>query len=176
MDANQQLIQALLEKQADIVTQGPVHIPFKAEKTDMIPAGKVVERITIHPLKVGTVFRIKSLLASIPSEEMAIITTNEERKFGPESPAIFEKYSDLILDIINISIFNKKGDPPSWFREMLKENCTWEDLHIILNAILFRMGSRPFCSSITALMKTVSPQEEKEIIALSRNLKSWTNR
>lgn len=61
---------------------------------------------------------------------------------------------------------------PNWFRDVLRDNCTWQDMYILLNAILFRIGCNPFLNTITA-MRAVSPISEEEIIALQRNSKTW---
>ncbi|MEG1543221.1 MAG: hypothetical protein RR382_01675, partial [Tannerellaceae bacterium] len=31
------------------------------------------------------------------------------------------------FEIVCIGIHNKRGDMPVWFREVLKDNCTWQD-------------------------------------------------
>lgn len=64
---------------------------------------------------------------------------------------------------------------PAWFREVLKDNCIWEDIYILLNAILFRIGCNPFSRTITAL-EAVSPLSEEELIALQKNSETWKNR
>ena len=71
------------------------------------------------------------------------------------------KYDDVILSIVCIGLHNKKSDPSTWFRDTLKDNCTWEDLRILLNAILFRIGYNPFYKSIMTL-KNMSPLSEAE--------------
>lgn len=85
------------------------------------------------------------------------------------------KYDELIFEIVCLGIHNKKGDMPAWFREVLKDNCTWEDLYILLNAILFRLGCNPFSRTIIAL-EAVSPLSEEEIIALQENNETWVGR
>jgi hypothetical protein len=55
----------------------------------------------------------------------------------------------------------------------LKDNCTWEDVYVLLNAILFRIGFNPFINSITTL-QSVSPMAEAEIIAALKNLESYS--
>ena len=60
----------------------------------------------------------------------------------------------------------------TWFREVLKDNCTWEDIYILLNAILYRIGCNPFSRTIIAL-EAVSPLSEVEIIALQKNSETW---
>ena len=85
---------------------------------------------------------------------------------------LMAKYDELIFEIVCLGIHNKKGDMPAWFREVLKDNCTWEDLYILLNAILFRLGCNPFSRTIIAL-EAVSPLSEEEIIALQENNETW---
>lgn len=85
-----------------------------------------------------------------------------------------DKYSDIILDIVCLGIHNRSSEPPIWFREVLMDNSTWEDIAILLNAILYRIGYYPFCKSIT-ILRNVSPLGEAEIIAAQKNLQSWSN-
>lgn len=85
------------------------------------------------------------------------------------------KYDEIIFEIVCLGIHNKKGNMPAWFREVLKDNCTWEDIYILLNAILFRIGCNPFSRTITAL-EAVSPLDEEELIALQKNNETWKNR
>jgi hypothetical protein len=166
----------ILEAQADMATQRPVKIPFKADDESMVPKGVDMSVIIVSPLKVGTVFRIKSLLAKIPKEDIDAFASNSERSFDPSAPELFEKYATTIFEALVLAIHNKKTDPPAWMREFLQENCTWADVHVILNAVLFRLGNRPFSTSTTTLMKAVGPIEEKEMIAFSTNLQSWKGR
>ena len=84
------------------------------------------------------------------------------------------KYDKLIMNIICIGIHNKKSDPPAWFRDVLSDNCTWEDTRILLNAILYRIGYNSFYKSIMTL-KNMSPMTEAEIIAARKNMESWIN-
>ena len=133
------------------------------------------EYITITPLTVRSWFRVKPLLLAITPEDLQVIADIHTETFDPRIPEIMNKYDDVILTIVCIGLHNKKSDPPTWFRDTLKDNCTWEDLRILLNAILFRIGYNPFYKSIMTL-KNMSPLSEAEIIAARRNLKSWTTR
>lgn len=81
------------------------------------------------------------------------------------------KYDELIFEIVCIGIHNRKGDMPEWFREALKDNCSWQDTYILLNAILFRLNTNSFSNTIT-LLQSVSPLGEEEIIALQENKKN----
>lgn len=83
-----------------------------------------------------------------------------------------DKYGELLLDIICLGIHNKPSDPPKWFKQALADNSTWEDIRILFNAIIYRIGYHPFCTSIT-MLRNVSPLRETEIIAARKNLQSW---
>ena len=83
------------------------------------------------------------------------------------------KYDDLIVDIICLGIHNKKSNPPEWFRDVLIDNTTGEDMRILLNAIIYRIGFFPFYNSITTLRRVSPLKTETEIIAVRRNLMSW---
>lgn len=85
---------------------------------------------------------------------------------------LMDKYGELLLNIVCLGIHNKPSEPPEWFREALKDNSTWEDVRILLNAVLYRIGYFPFCTSIT-ILQNVSPIGEAEIIAAQKNLQSW---
>ncbi len=171
MDTEQ--IGQILHLEADSVTERPIRIPFSVADKTHLPEGKEVKEIVITPLKVRTWFRIKPLLLKIEKEDLNKITSNEQRAFDSEAPEIFSKYDKLLIDIICIGIHNKNTDQPSWFKDVLIDNCQWQDLHILLNAILFRLGTNPFYRSITQLQR-VSPISEAEIIALQKNAASWT--
>jgi len=164
-------LQKILELQADSIADIPFCVPFEVEDSSMLPEGVTIDKITIHPLKVGTVFRIIPLIGKIFKKDLEKITVNMERDFDEAAPGVIGKYGETIIEIICLGIHNRKGAFPGYMPEFLKENCRWKDLHLLLNAVLFRMGTRAFTDSTTALMR-VGPGAE-EIIALQRNLESW---
>jgi len=164
-------IQGLLQLQSSVITDQPVTIPFEAEDDSMLPKGVTINEIVITPAKVGTVFRITPLLAKIDQADLDNITVNHERKFAAAAVELFEKYSDVILEVVCLGIHNKIGDYPDYLKDFLKANCTWEDLHILLNAILFRLGSLGFINSTTRMSK-VGLTDAAEMIALQKNLES----
>lgn len=169
-------IKQIIAFESDTVAERSIRIPFEFTCLDSVPEGKHVdEYITITPLTVRSWFRLKPLLLSIEPEDLKIITERRSVDFDPRIPGIMDKYDDIILSIICIGLHNKKSDPPAWFREVLKDNSTWEDFCILLNAILYRIGYNSFCKSIMTL-KNMSPLSEAEIIAARRNLESWTTR
>jgi len=174
-DKNHELIHALLQYQVESVTEKPVFFNITLEDDSMVPKDKKVDKITIKPIKVRTVSTLIPLLLKISDEDLEKITANKENAFNPESLEIFSKYHDLILEIICIGIHNNKGTTPPWFKEMLEANFTWQDLHVFLNAILFRMGSQSFHNSII-LSSRMSPMDDKGIIAMSKNLKTHQSR
>lgn len=169
-------IKQIITLESDTVSEKTIRIPFEFTDLDSVPEGKLMdEYITITPLTVRSWFRVKPLLLAITPEDLQVIADIHTETFDPRIPEIMNKYDDVILSIVCIGLHNKKSDPPTWFRDTLKDNCTWEDLRILLNAILFRIGYNPFYKSIMTL-KNMSPLSEAEIIAARRNLKSWTPR
>ncbi len=164
-------IQGLLQLQSSLITDQPIKIPFEAEDTSMLPEGISYKEIIITPAKVGTVFRITPLLAKIDKADLDNITVNHERKFAPEAIELFDKYSDTVLEVICLGIHNQQSEYPDYLKDFLSANSTWEDLHILLNAILFRLGSLGFINSTTH-MKRVGLTDAAEMIALQKNLES----
>lgn len=166
------MINELLQAEADAVTDRPISLPFVGKDNSMLPDKKTITEIVITPLKVGTVFRITPMLMKISTEDLNKMVTNKDRKFDPEAPKLFAKYGPLLMDIICTGIHNKKTPYPDWFKSFLIENCEWKDVHILMNAILFRMGSTHFYNSTIKISK-VGPTSEEELIALQKNLNTW---
>lgn len=108
----------------------------------------------------------------IEKPDKEVLTVNKDASFSNAVADLMAKYDDVIFEIVCLGIHNKKGNMPVWFREVLKDNCTWEDIYVLLNTILFRIGCNPFSRSIIAL-EAVSPLSEEEIIALQRNNETW---
>ena len=166
-------IKQIIALESDTVSESTIRIPFEFACLDSVPEGKRVDKyITITPLTVRSWFRLKPLLLAIDPEDLEVIVGNGDGTFDPRVPEVMGKYDELILSVICIGLHNKKSDPPAWFRQVLKDNCTWEDTRILLNAVLFRVGYNPFYKSIMTL-KNMSPLNEAEIIAARKNLKSW---
>lgn len=162
----------LLKLQSNLITGAPAKFPIEAEDTSMLPPGKKISQIIIHPLKVGTVMRISPLCSEIPEKDFEKISSNKDVAFHPEAPALMEKYSGTILKIICHGIHNKKGKYPGYMEKFLQMNFTFQDLHVLLNAVLFRMGSVSFTESTIDIRKM--GLEGMEIIAMQKNLKSWS--
>jgi hypothetical protein len=168
------MIKELLRIESDTVTCRPIRIPFDFANKKSIPKGKDVgDNIVVSPITLCTWFKLKPLLMSIDKEDYNKLVEKPDRTPDSELTEIIAKYDELLLDIVHIGIHNKPSEPPMWFREVLKDNCTWEDIYVLLNAILFRIGFHPFYNSITTIMKDVSPMTEAEIIAAQRNLESY---
>lgn len=166
-------IKHYLHIESDTVIERPIKIDFEFTDRDSIPPGKDPgNSIVISPITVRTWFKLKPLILSIDSVDLDKLIEKEERTPDAELIDIIAKYDSILLDILCIGIHNKKSDPPAWFRETLKDNCTWEDVYVLLNAILFRLGYNPFTNSITTLAN-VSPMTGQEIIAAQKNLESW---
>lgn len=169
-------VQFLFQLEADTITEKPVRIPFDFPDKSSVPEGQVLDDIiVINPLTTRTWFAIKPLILRIEKEDFEALL-EVEGKVIPEYDLIqlMAKYDELLFDIICIGIHNQKTDPPAWFREVLKDNSTWKDIYILLNAVLYRVGYNPFYNSITTL-RNVSPLTEPELIAAQKNLKSWTS-
>lgn len=166
-------ISGLLNLQTEIVTEIPAEFEFTAKDTSMLPDDVTIEKILIYPLTKGTVDRITSIITQLDQEDLDKITVNPDRDYHEQAPMILNKYGDLVLEAICLGIHNKKEMPPEYLKEYLQENCTWKDLHILLNAILYRMGTLAFIDSTTEMKKV--GLKAAEIIALQENLKSWTN-
>lgn len=161
-----------LESEASI--GGAIDIPFEFTDTSSIPEGETVgDMITITPIKVRTWFKLKPYLIAIEEMDYNLILAKESTEFSPEISAIMAKYDDLLFNIVAIGINNKKEDMPEWYKDVLKDNCTWHDIYILLNAILFRLNFNPFLNSII-LVRSVSPLSEAEIIALQKNSETWS--
>lgn len=165
----------IVSLESDTVTEKAIRIPFEFTETQAVPAGKSAgDHIMITPITVRTWFRMKPLLLKIKKDDLDNLLIREGKGFSSDTIDIINRYDELLLDIICLGIHNQKTDPPTWFREVLKDNSTWEDIGILLNAILFRLGYNPFYKSIT-MLKNVSPMTEAEIIAAQKNAQSWTN-
>lgn len=165
-------VRQVLRIEGDVVTDRPVTIPFDFDPAT-IPLGKEVgDSIVITPIKVGTWNRLKPLFLAIDKEDREALAANKEVAFNDTLAGIMAKYDEVLFEMVCIGIHNKPGDMPVWFREVLRHNCTWEDVYVLLNAILFRIGCNPFLRTITAL-GAVSPLGEEELIALQRNNESW---
>lgn len=166
-------IKHYLHLESDTVTEKAIKIDFEFSDRGSIPKGKDPgDIIVISPITVRTWFKLKPLIMAIEKNDLDKLIEKEERTPDSELIDIIAKYDSLLFDILCIGIHNKKSDPPEWFKETLKDNCTWEDVYVLLNAILFRLGYNPFTNSIMTL-RSVSPLTEAEIIAAQRNLESW---
>lgn len=170
-------IKKLFFLESETVTDNAIEIPFEFSNKESIPEGKNVgQSIVMSPITVRTWFKIRPLILSIEQEDFNKLIEKEKETKTPDAELIetMAKYDELLLDIVTIGIHNKKSNPPKWFRDVLKDNCTWKDIYVLLNAILFRIYYNPFCNSIT-MLKNVSPLTEAEIIAAQKNLESWTS-
>lgn len=162
----------LLRLETETVTEMPIKIPFEFNSKGAVPQGKDPgDCIVIRPITVQTWFRLRPLLLQIDSKDLDRMTV-KAGELAEGFSELMDKYGGLLLDIVCIGIHNKPSEPPTWFREVLMDNSTWEDIRILLNAVLYRIGYFPFCTSITTL-RNVSPIGETEIIAAQKNLESW---
>lgn len=164
----------IFQQEADIATGQSLTLPYDFKDKRSLPKGKNIgDKIIITPITVRTWFKIKPLLLSIDKKDLTKLIKHERENLTPDCAEVMAKYDRKILDIICYGIHNKASEPPMWFRELLIDNSTWQDLAILFNAIIFRINSLSFCSTITTAVN-VSPLSETEIIALERNIKSWT--
>lgn len=165
-------VKNLFNSETDTVLRKPLKIPFEFNNKESIPTGKDLgDSIVIRPITVRTWFKLRPFFMQIDKEDLSKLIS-KDGELNDNCIEIIDKYGELLLDIVCIGIHNKPSTPPDWFREVLKDNTTWEDICILLNAILYRIGFYPFCKSITTLAN-VSPVTETEIIAAQKNLQSW---
>lgn len=168
-------IHHVIRAESDVASEQPIRIPFEFSDRSALPEGETLpDHIEITPITVRTWFRLKPLLLLIDRADLEQLLVRDG-DFSPEILRVMAKYDDLVLRIILLGIHNKPGDPPAWFGEVLRDNSTWEDLALLLNAVLLRLCYNPFCNTITTLAN-VSPMSETEIIALERNAESWNVR
>jgi len=166
-------VKQVLQIESEIATEQSVTIPFEFKNTDKLPNGKNTgDSIVIKPITIRTWFRIKPLLMLIDKKDREKIADTKDQGFNDDTAELMSKYDIIIFKIVCLGIHNRKGDMPDWFREVLKDNCTWEDIYILFNAILYRLGCNPFSRTITAL-EAVSPLSEDEMIALQKNDETW---
>lgn len=165
-------IKQFMKLESETVTNMPAKIPFDFSCKDSVPNGKEVgDCIVIRPVTVRTWFRIRPFLLEISKDDLDKLIV-QDGEINSEFPEVMDKYGELLLDIVCLGIHNKPTEPPAWFRQVLMDNTTWEDIAILLNAILYRIGYYPFCKSITTL-RSVSPLDGVEMIAAQKNLESW---
>lgn len=166
-------VKQVLQVESNVATNQSVDIPFEFNRLERLPKGKRVgDKIVITPITVNTWFRLKPLLLLIEKKDRDILIVNKDVEFSSDLAEVMAKYDELIFEMVCIGIHNKSGNMPDWFQDVLKDNCTWEDIYILLNAILFRIGCNPFSRTIIAL-EAVSPLSEEELIALQRNNETW---
>ena len=148
-------VKQVLQLESESVSCQPVTIPFEFTRLESLPEGKTVgDSIVITPITVRTWFRIKPLLLCIDKEDREVLIVDKNKGFSNQIAELIAKYDELIFEIVCLG------------------NCTWEDIYILLNAILYRIGYNPFSRTIIAL-EAVSPLSEAEIIALQRNSETW---
>ena len=162
--------------ESETVIGQPIKIPFEFTDRSSIPEGKSPgDNIIIKPITVRTWLKLKPLLIQVEKDDLDTIVAKKGVDFDSDISDILFKYDNLLFEIVCIGIHNKKGSMPDWFKDTLKDNSTWEDIYILLNAVLFRLLVNPFFNSII-LVKSVSPIGEAEIIALQKNSETWTSK
>lgn len=167
------MIKDLSLLESETITEKAISIPFAFENRESVPEGKEPgDCIVIRPITVRTWFRIRPLILQIEKEDLDRMIVSKDEA-NADLADLMAKYDELIVDIICIGIHNKKSDPPQWFRDVLVDNTTWDELRILLNAIIYRIGFFPFCESITMLQNVSPLKTETEIIAAHKNLTSW---
>lgn len=169
-------VKQVIKLESEAVTGQPIKIPFEFSDRSSIPEGKNPgDTIVIKPITVRTWERLKPLLVLIEQDDKDKLVALKDSAFNSEIESLMSKYDNILFEIVCIGIHNKKNDMPEWFKDTLKDNCTWEDIYILLNAIFFRLLVNPFFNSIT-LLKSVSPISEAEIIALQKNSQTWRSK
>ena len=166
-------VKQVIIQESNTVSNQSVSIPFEFTNKESLPEGKNVgNSIVITPITVRTWFKMKPYFVHIDKEDIDKLVLKQGVEFDSEIRDVINKYDSLLFEIVCIGIHNKKGDMPGWFKNVLMDNCTWEDIGILLNAIIYHIGTTAFMNSITAL-KNVSPLDEEEIIALQQNKEKW---
>lgn len=169
-------VRQVIKIESETATGQPVRIPFDFSDKSSVPDGKNPgDSIVIKPVTVRTWFKLKPLLSLIEKKDLDTLSAKETVEFDAAISEVVMKYSDILFEIACAGIHNKKGEMPGWFRDTLKDNCTWHDIFIFVNAIFFRLQFNSFISSIT-LVRSVSPLSEEEIIALQENHKTWSRK
>lgn len=168
-------VKDIILQESQSVASTPIEIPFEFSDRSSIPDGKHVDDYIITPITVLTWFRLKHYLIHIEQSDLDKIITKQGVEMDPDIREIMLKYDKLLFEIVCIGIHNKRGEMAEWFKEVLKDNCTWEDISILLNAIIYHIGTSAFLNTITAL-KAVSPLSEEEIIALQGNKDKWSQK
>lgn len=167
------LLNDFLHLEADAITENPVIIPFAYDNITPVPEGEELgNTITIAPMTVETWFRLKPLIAEISPEDYNNLLNRPNAIPDMELINLLDKYDSILMQIVFIGIHNKPGEMSDWRKQALISNFSWQDIHILLNAVLFRIGHQSFYKSITTL-RNVSPWSEAEIIAAQKNLESW---
>lgn len=165
----------LIQEEAEFIRSAPwvqeVEINAETLPKEHRPEGNKMF-LKIYPQKVISSIKINALISQIKIEDREVLIANESRDMDPSFPDLFNKYNSLIISIICQGYHNAAGDPPSWLRNFFIQNFTWNELYIILNAIIYRLGNLAFIES-TDLIQRTGPQT-KEIIALAENLRTWT--
>lgn len=167
-------VKQIIQIESNTVTGQPVKIPFEFTDLSSLPEGKEIEDfIIVNPITVRTWFKLKPLLIQIETADIEQLVVKKGSEFNRDIELLIGKYDELLFQIVCIGIYNQKADMPDWYKDMLRDNSTWNDIYILLNAILFRLNYNSFFNSIT-LCKNVSPLREEEIIALQENNKTWS--
>lgn len=163
-----------LHLEADAIAENPVRIPFKWDFKDNIPPNvDLGDELIINPITVQTWFRIKPLIMDIERNDFDNLIQKPVSSIPDiELINLIGKYDTTLLQIIFLGLHNQPGELEDWKKKALADNCTWSDIFILANAVLFRIGQQSFRKSITVL-QNVSPLTEPEIIAAQSNLESW---
>jgi len=157
--------------QQEAILRKPVLIDFEATDTDMLPEDFDPTVIKIQPATIETFFSVLPYLTQLSEDDLKVIVDYESDQFDAKAPEIFKKYAATILEVVLIALVNQNGSYEPWFRTFIERNCTWDDLHVFLTAILYRMGGAAFYQSIIQV-KGMSPWRAEEIIALKNNANS----
>ncbi len=165
-------VKQMLFRESDAAVDKSIKIPFEFRNVPSDKVDKVGQHIVIRPATVSTWFRLKPLLAMIEGKDLELAKAAKGKDFNTDIAEVMERYDTLIMEIVYLGIHNNDGDMPEWFKKVLIDSCTWEDIYILFNAIIYRLGTSSFLNTITA-MEAVSPLDEREIIALQENKETW---
>ena len=151
-----------------------IETPFSFSITNKLDDVDVPDEIIIKPATPYTFFKINKLINQLPKfgkiEPLA-----DKRLYSDEHVKIVEKNKDLVLDIICIAWWNKKGDYPPEYKEVLLHGVvSIKEWLLVFYEIVMRIGYMDFINT-TALMLQAGLYNEPEIIAGQKKKKNEKN-
>jgi hypothetical protein len=123
--------------------------PFCFSVTHEVKGVKTPFVIKIHPTVPGVFFKINSILNTMPA--MGELAPFSDKAFCDEHVKIVEENKDKVLKIICLAWWNKKGEYPKWYEDVMLYGVEKvSDWLIILYNVVIRLGAAPFLSATIA--------------------------